>query len=313
MTSNSKNYLIAFLACTTLAGAGLVIQQRQLLAEARAKPTLKITQSNFTPRPAQPLEDKKKPAPPVEASADETAPAAPADAANGPGQGQGPGQGRGQWAARMTELMKDPEFIAAMKIEQDARIEKRYGALFKQLNLPADKITALKNLLAERENARRDVMATSMSQGLDMRDAATRDKLRDLTNQMQAEVDTNIKTTIGETAYAQLETYKATQPQRSAVSDFNEKLGVSGQPLTESQSQQLTKILADTGTVKGRDVVITDQTISAAKGVLMPSQVDQLVEFKAQQDAQKLIQSKMGGGFGGGGFGGGGGRQRGGN
>jgi hypothetical protein len=307
MNSTSKNYLIAFLACTTLAGAGLVLQQRQLLAEARAKPTLKITQSNFTPRPAQALEEKKQPEAPVEANADETsAPTAP-DAMAGGNPGQRPGQGRGQWAARMTELMKDPEFVAAMKIEQDARIEKRYGSLFKQLNLPADKITALKNLLSERDNARRDVMATSMAQGLDMRDAATRDKLSELSNQMQAEVDTNIKATIGETAYAQLETYKATQAQRSAVSNFNEKLSISGQALTESQSQQLTKILTDTGTVKGRDIGITDQTISAAKGVLMPSQVNQLLEYKAQQDAQKLIQSKMSGG------GNGGGRQRGGN
>jgi hypothetical protein len=44
----------------------------------------------------------------------------------------------------------------------------------------------------------------------------------------------------------------------------------------------------------------------------MPSQVDQLVAFKTQQDAEKLIQSKMGGGGFGGGFGGGG-RPRGGN
>jgi hypothetical protein len=205
--------------------------------------------------------------------------------------------------------MKDPEFIAAMKIEQEARIEKRYGALFKQLSLPADKAEAFKTLLVERENARRDVMASSMSQGLDMRDAATRDQLRTLTEQMQAEVDTNIKTTIGDAAYAQLETYKSTQSQRSAVSDFNEKLSVSGQTLTDSQSQQLTKILTDTGTTKGRDVIITDQTISAAKGVLMPSQVDLLVKYQAEQAAQQLIQSKMGGGNGGNG----GGRQRGGN
>jgi hypothetical protein len=197
----------------------------------------------------------------------------------------------------MAELMKDPEFVSALKVEQESRIENRYGALFKQLNLPADKIAALKNLLIERDNARRDVMASAVAQKLDPRDPETRTQLRELTEQMQAEVDTNIKSTIGETAYAQLETYKATQPQRSAVSGLNEKLSLIGQPLTDSQSQQLTRILAETGTVNGRNVVITDQTISVARGVLMPAQVETLIKFQAQQAAEQLIESKTRGSF----------------
>jgi hypothetical protein len=322
MTSQNKNYLIAFLLCTTLAGAGLAIQQRQLLAEAKAAPTLKVTQSNFEKRPTQPLKEAR-PAP-VAAPAEEPA-QAPAETADATGRPQGgPGQGRGNWGARMAELMKDPEFLAAMKVEQESRIEKRYGALFKQLNLPAEKTEALKNLLVERENARRDVMTTAMSEGLDPRNKDNRDQLRTLTDQMQAEVDANIKTTIGEAAYTQLETYKATQPQRAAVSDLNEKLSITSQPLSNSQAQQLTKILTDTGTVTGRNVLITDQTISVARGVLSSPQIDQLIKLQAEQAAQQLIESKTQGGGGGGGNrgngggnggggNGGGGRQRGGN
>jgi hypothetical protein len=300
MTSTSKNYLIAFLTCTTLAGAGLALQQRQLLAEAKAAPTLKITQSNFAPRPAQALSDPKPSSPPRAADTEEAAPSAAAADTAGVAPNT-PGQGRGQWGARMAELMKDPEFVSALKVEQESRIENRYGALFKQLNLPADKIAALKNLLIERENARRDVMASAIAQKLDPRDPDTRTQLRTLTEQLEAEVDTNIKTAIGDIAYTQLETYKATQPQRSTVSNFNEKLALSGQPLSDSQAQQLTRILSETGTVNGRNVTITDQTISVARGVLMPAQVETLIKYQAQKAAEKIIESKTRGSFSGGG------------
>lgn len=293
MHSNAKNYLIAFLACTTLAGAGLALHQRQLLAEAKAAPTLKVTRSNFSPSPSQALSDSKPVATPKVAGTTDAPPPSAADA-NGPTPAT-PGQGRGQWGARMAELMKDPEFVSAIKIEQESRIENRYGALFKQLNLPADKIAALKSLLVERENARRDVMASAVAQKLDPRDPDTRTQLRELTNQLEAEVDTNIKTAIGDTAYSQLETYKATQPQRSTVSNFNDKLALSGQPLSDSQSQQLTRILSETGTVNGRSVAITDQTISVARGVLMPAQVETLIKFQTQQAAEQLIERKTSG------------------
>lgn len=309
MTSNSKNYLIAFLACTTLAAVGFALQQRQLLAEAKAAPTLKITQSNFGPRPTQPLTDPKPAAAPSPAPSDESSAPLLSDAApsaDGRPAGGGPGQGRGNWGARMAELMKDPEFVAAMKVEQEARIDQRYGDLFKQLNLPADKLAALKTLLADRENARRDVWATAMSQGLDPRNQENRDKLRELTNQMQAEVDNSIKTSLGEATYAQLQAYNSSQPQRATIGTLNQKLAITGQPLSDSQSQQLTRILSETGTVTGRNVLITDQTISVAKGVLMPSQVAQLEKLKAEQAAQQLIESKTRGANGNGG-----GRQRG--
>ena len=294
MNSNSKNYLIAFLACTTLAGAGLALHQRQLLAEVKTAPTLKVTQSNFSPRPVQALSDSKPAATPQVANTTDTPPPSSAAEANGRAAAT-PSQGRGQWGARMAELMKDPEFVSAIKVEQESRIENRYGALFKQLNLSADKIASLKSLLVERENARRDVMASAFAQKLDPRDPDTRTQLRELTNQLESEVDTNIKTAIGDTAYSQLETYKATQPQRSTVSNFNDKLALSGQPLSDSQLQQLTRILSETGTVNGRSVAITDQTISVARGVLMPAQVETLIKFQTQQAAEQLIERKTSG------------------
>ena len=191
----------------------------------------------------------------------------------------------------MAELMKDPEFAAAMKLEQEARIEQRYGVLFKQLNLPADKIAALKSFLAERENANREVMASAAAQGLNPRD--NRDELRQLAAELQAEVDANIKSTLGDNVLAAINTYNATSSQRNTVNDLNQKLTYSAQPLNDTQSKMLTTILAETGQQNGRGTLITDATITRAQGVLMPSQVEALKKLQAEQQAQQLVQAKM--------------------
>lgn len=192
--------------------------------------------------------------------------------------------------AQMAELMKDPEFAAAMKIEQEARLDSRYGALFKQLNLPPAQLAEFKALLAEREAAGRDVWMTAREQGLDPR--TSRDQLRELSASIQAEVDASIKATLGDSVYSALETYNSTGPQRNTVNDFARRLDYSGQPLNAAQAAQLTTILANTGTASGRNVLITDATISQAAGVLTSTQLENLKSQQAEQQARLVIEAK---------------------
>ncbi|MCU0794026.1 MAG: hypothetical protein MUE42_14510 [Opitutaceae bacterium] len=212
----------------------------------------------------------------------------------GPGEG-GPGQrgqrGGGQFAAQMAALMEDPEFTAAWKIQQEARIERRYGALFKDLNLPPDQLASLKTLLAERENVAREVWATAPSQGINPRE--DRDQIRALTAELQAEVDANIKNTVGPNVLEAIGDYDRTTAPRVTVNDLVPVLQNSGNPLNESQTKQLTKILAETGQQQGRTTLITDATLTSAAGILTNAQLEQL---KAQQEVQKaniLIEAKM--------------------
>lgn len=289
MSSKLKNYIILFLACTT-AGIGFqLFRARQQLADARRTPTLEVKRSEIitSSAPAPALVDNT-PAPP--APAPERAPA-PAEIAPPEADRGGPGGNRGaRFGAQMAELMKDPEFAAALKLDQEARIENRYGALFAQLNLPPEKLAALKSLLAERENANREVWATAAAQGMNPRD--NRDELRQLTAEFQAEVDANIKATLGDSVVTALENYNTTAPQRSLVNDLNQKLAISSQPLNESQAQQLTLILAETGETNGRNVYVTDDTITRAKGILTPAQVSNLEKLQAEQQARQVIFEK---------------------
>lgn len=288
MQSNAKNLTIAFLAATTI-GLGLQLYRtRQQLADARSAPTLEVKRSELHTSAAPVLNTPPPAAEPAEAPANDAPPAAQE---NGPGDRGGPGGGRGaRFAAQMAELMKDPEFAAAWKLDQEARLDQRYGTLFKQLNLPPDKLAAFKALLAERENAGREVWASAAVQGLNPRES--RDQLRQLTADLQAEVDANIETTFGPGVVTALDTYNASTPQRSTVNDLNQKLAYSGQPLNETQAQMLTSILAQTGQQNGRSVTITDDTIARAQGVLMPSQIESLKKLQAEQQARQIITDK---------------------
>ena len=313
MSSKLKNYVILFLACTTLGVGFQLFRARQQLADARRAPSLEVKQTEIktsaAPAPALVDRPSETPAPaPVAAEAVEAAPAgAPGDRQGGPGGNRG-----ARFGAAMAELMKDPEFAAALKLDQEARIDNRYATLFKQLNLPPEQLAALKSLLAERENANRDVWASAAAQGLNPRD--NRDELRQLTADLQAEVDENIKATLGENVLGAIENYNNTAPQRNVVNDFNQKLAITGASLSDSQSQQLTSIIAETAQTSGRNnVIITDATIARAQAVLTPAQVATLTQLQAEQNARQIINEKtqaLRQQAGGGGWGDGGGRPR---
>lgn len=302
MQPNTKNIAIIFLAASTLGLGVQLFHTRQQLADARKAPSLQVKRTDVSvaaaPKPIVAAETRA----PAENA--ENAPETPPE--NGQG-GPGPGGGRGgrNFGQQMAELLKDPDFAAAMKVEQEARIEQRYGALFKQLNLPPEKLAELKSMLAERENAMRDVMATAAAQGLNPRD--NRDELRKLTSEMQAEIDNNIKTSFGDGVVNALSGYNATTAQRTTVNDLNQRLGYAAQPLNDNQAKMLTSILTETGQASnqggqggpggqwGRNngVLITDATITRAQGVLMPSQVEVLKKMQAEQQAQQVMQTKM--------------------
>ncbi len=292
MNSRAKNLTIAFLALTTLGGAAMVVQARRELAALRAAPTLQVTRSEFT-APAAPA---ALPAAPAAVAQAEALVAEPAERPqDGPGAGQrgergGPGGG-GRFMAQMAELMKDPEFAAAWKLEQEARIDQRYGSLFAQLNLPPDKLAALRELLAERENAGREVFASAVAQGLNPREA--RDQLRELAGELEAEVDANISTTLGAHVLDSIKSYNNSAPQRNVVNDLSQRLVATGQTLNSSQSTALTQVLAETAEQNGRSVTITDATIARAQGVLTPAQVDTLRSLQAEQQARAIIETKM--------------------
>lgn len=301
MSSKAKNYLIALFAISTVLTGVIAWQQNSRLSTLQ-EALLKASTDAATIKP--------KPAPvAAEFKAEsEAKPAASAEADSvTPAPGEENAQPRQQRNNRpnFAALMANPEFAAAMSVQQRAALDGRYADLFKQLNLSPAQLEKFKALLIERQNARMDVMNAAREGGLNPRE--NRDELRKLTAEAQAEVDTNIKTSLGETVYNQYQNYEATQSQRAVVSQLDQRLSYSSTPLNSTQSAFIVSALAASAPAESTDqggggpgnwsgrtgTTITDAVVQQAQSVLTPDQLSALKQLQAEQQAQQQIRNLM--------------------
>ena len=145
-------------------------------------------------------------------------------------------------ANALRDLMAKPEVQALLSSQQKAAIDARYAALFKSLNLAPDQADKLKSLLAERQTTGIDVMEAARAQGIDPR--ANPAAYRKLMSDARNEVDVGIKSMLGESGFAQLQTYEQTMPQRNLVNELQQRLSYTNNPLNSGQADQLVQILA---------------------------------------------------------------------
>lgn len=301
MSPKAKNYVIIVLAAATLTASSIAWNQSRQLAALNAD-LLKAS--------AEAAALKAKPAP-VAASFSGPAARPQASATTAPEIDPAPpatdesaqARRRGGDRPNFTALMANPEFAKAMNVQQRAALDTRYADLFRKLNLPPAELEKFKDLLVERQSARMDVMLAAREGGMNARD--NRDELRKLTDEAQAEVDANIKATLGEQVFNQYQTFEATQPQRTVVKQLNDRLGYSSTPLNSTQTDFLINALATTGAGNdsreptwgagpgGNRPVITDAVIQQAQSVLSPDQLAALKQFQVEQQAQQKVREFM--------------------
>jgi hypothetical protein len=203
--------------------------------------------------------------------------------------------------AALAALRNDPEFMQLVATQQRGQIDGRYATLFRQLNLSPSQIDAFKNLLLEKQNARREVMMAAQENGLNPRE--NRDELRKLVEQSNTETDAEILSLLGQEKFNQYQTYESTGSQRALVEQIGRSLSYSSAPLTDAQSMALVQILAqnqpagsaDTSAPERfqRSITITDAVISQARRILAPEQVKALQEQQAAQQAAARLQELM--------------------
>lgn len=219
----------------------------------------------------------------------------------------------GAMVGRFFSMLDNPEAQRLMALQQRGALDARYSALFRSLNLSPAQLEKFKDLLVEKRTAVADVMAAARSQGLTGRE--NRDELRALVNDTQAEIDATIRAEIGETAFQQYQSFEQTQPQRSVVSQLEQRLSYSGAPLTPQQSEQLVQVLAanspaPSGQPQGRAAIragggnaagmfftnpssITNEAVAQASTVLAPAQVQALQSLQQEQQAQAQLNQLL--------------------
>ncbi len=218
----------------------------------------------------------------------------------------------GRWQNRaeaFRKLTSSPEFQKLQQIRTEGGIESRYASLFKQLQLPPEALQQFKALLAEKQSAIQDVLASARAEGMFGPD--NRAAVRSMVQQTQAQVDANIQQTIGDSAFAQYQQYEQTLPQQAAVSELAQRLSYTATPLTSDQSQQLVNILSSTASqtqaarLDGRAMMslavgapvpaapVSSAAIQQAQGILSADQLSALQQLQSEQQAQHQMQQMM--------------------
>ena len=235
-----------------------------------------------------------------------------------PGENGGPppeafrfgGDGR----ARFMAMLDNPEVQKLMTIQQKAALDARYAGLFKALNLSPADLEKFKSLLVEKQASVLDARAAARAQGLN--GPESRDALRQVIANAQAEVDNTIRSTLGEATFAQYQAYEQTQPERNLVAQLQQRLSYSSSPLTDTQSNQVVALLASTNpksaTTKSttatatnqrsgqgqfrnnnNNVAITDAVIASSQNILSSTQISALAQLQQEQKAQAELTAQL--------------------
>jgi len=319
-----KNYLIAFLSLTTVAGAYLSWQQSRERVVVRSSAATEETQADLRKR----IWDAEKR---VQSLTAELAGAREAKLGGNVAVATAPTEtpNRRDTGAFMG-MMDNPEYHKLMTIQQKAMLDGRYAALFRKLKLSPQQLEQFKQLLVERQTSMIDLMAVARAEGFDPRNNP--EAYRKLMADTQAEVDQTIKAALGEATYAEYKNYEATAPFRNVVTQLEQRLSYHGTALNETQGDQLVQILAEanqarvtalgavgggmrvaTGSftttapagvtnvvnfVSGGGTIITDEVVTRASGVLAPDQVTALQQIQEEQAAAaemgRLMRAQMG-------------------
>lgn len=151
-------------------------------------------------------------------------------------RGRPPGRGRRMeaWA----ELLNDPAIAPLLQKQRSRQVATRYAALFAKLGLSEEQAAKLQALLADKQLSRTEAQALARQQGLD------RGEARDVARQADAESDAAIRALVGDAAFAQLQDFDRTMPQRSAVNGLATQLLASDAPLSAAQQERLVATLA---------------------------------------------------------------------
>jgi hypothetical protein len=284
----SKNTLIFLLAVIALGALAFAWKESQELAELRATAVDPAERASLQKR----VWDSEKHVRELESrvARGQPVPVAPGAAA------AGPTRGGGGLLSNVFDRMNDPEVQRLMAEQIRAQIERRYAKLFPQLNLPADKLEQFKTLLVDRQQSAMDVLATANEQGIsDPRD------FQKLVESSQADIDGQIKSTIGDADFAQFQGFNQSQAARGMVGQLQDSLRSTAAPLTGAQSDQLTQLMAqsrvapDAGGPRGLNgpTVITDETITQSQAFLSAPQVQALQQMQQQQQANRRLQQMI--------------------
>ncbi len=283
----SKNTLIFLLTVVALGALAFAWKEYQELSELRTTAVDPTERAGLQKR----VWDSEKHVKQLEAQV-----AGGHPGAGSPGAAAGPATGGPGLVSNVLNRMNDPEVQKLMAEQIRAQIDRRYAKLFAQLNLPPDKLEQFKSLLVDRQQSAMDVLATANEQGI-----SDPNDFRKLVESSQADVDNQIKASIGDDAYAQYQGFNQTQGARGVVGQLQDSLRNTEAPLTPAQSDQLTQVMvqnrvaSEAGPLNGNNPppLVSDAVLDQSRAFLSAGQVQALQQLQQQQRSNRRLQQLL--------------------
>jgi len=133
----------------------------------------------------------------------------------------------------LAKMMKNPQMKEMVRTQQKVMLDRQYGSLSKYLNLPPERLDALKQLLSDRQMAMVDA-GMSMMGGSD----AERKQALDETKAIKTDYDKKIQDLLGAQDYPVFQDYEKTVNERTSVDMFKDTLPATDM-LTDTQYDNL--------------------------------------------------------------------------
>lgn len=192
-------------------------------------------------------------------------------------------------------IFKDPKMREMIKSQQQAilgpMIDKQYTAILNQLNLPPDQTQQLRDLLKKK-------MSVGMEAGMSALDGSKDPaQMAELGKQIKAETDgynAEIKQMLGDANYQKFQEYEQTMPSRMVLSQFNDQMANSPNPLGADQQQQL--IQAMTEEQKAFPSMMDPNKVAPNgdfTAMFTEEKINQMAQDKEKLDAQVLARARQ--------------------
>jgi len=136
--------------------------------------------------------------------------------------------------AGLAKMMKDPGMKEMVRAQQKVALDRQYGSLSKYLNLPPERLDALKELLSDRQMALVDSAMVMMSGGPD----SDRKQAVEDSKAIKADYDKKIQDLLGAQDYSVFQDYEKTMNERMSVEMFLNTLPATD-TLTDAQQDKL--------------------------------------------------------------------------
>lgn len=302
-----KNIWIVLSLIAVVALAAVVVNQNRQLTQMKEQ-LASAAEKPKTP-PVPPLE-KAVAEPPAEAKTVETTPAPPTPEPSPTAQPKA--GGTNNFFSGLANMMKNPQMKEMVRAQQKVMLDRQYGSLSKYLNLPPERLDALKELLADRQMAMVDVGMAMMGGSESERKQALEE-----TKAIKADYDKKIQDLLGSQDYPTFQDYEKTVNERMSVQMFKDTLPTADVLSDQQEDSLIAAMYQQRKDMPASSLMnnqnqdpsqLTEERIAElqkqmedlqkkyaeqAKGILTPAQLEQFTKWQQQWNTMQMAGLKM--------------------